>query len=57
MWHLDDPAVRDAITRASQEESNEQVRARARSYLPKVEWAANRDEERAAGGNESDGEK
>ena len=37
MYHLGDPAVRQAITQASQNDQNEAVRARAARYLPKVQ--------------------
>lgn len=37
MYHLGDPAVRQAITHASQNDQNEAVRARAERYLPKVQ--------------------
>lgn len=40
MWHGANPNVRETITRISQSDRHDNVRARARQYLPKVEWFA-----------------
>jgi hypothetical protein len=53
LWHLDEPAVRDAILRASREDPHEGVRDRIATFLPKVVHIAREAAEaaeRAAGG-------